>query len=123
MLVQCRPAVADIFQPASVIVEDALTSRDVTNAPYDALPNLALRQESQLVAIFASYTLRPICRMTLCLLICEGGFSKWSHYSVIYVVILLSDILGMVINMGSPLILNAFKCKHHRQNVIKIKKK
>ena len=27
-----------------------------------------------------------------------------------------------IINMGSPLILNAFKYKHHRQNVVKIKK-
>ena len=25
-----------------------------------------------------------------------------------------------VINMGAPLILNAFKCKHHRRNVVKV---
>ena len=25
-----------------------------------------------------------------------------------------------VINMESPLILNAFKCKHHRRNVVKV---
>ena len=36
-----RAAVADVFQPASVIVEDALTSRDLTNAPCAALPNPA----------------------------------------------------------------------------------
>ena len=65
-------------------------------------------------------------------LICGGGFLKWTHHYVIYAVILLSDILGMVmyfvktlaanvINMGAPLISNAFKCKHHRRNVVKIK--
>ena len=26
-----------------------------------------------------------------------------------------------VISMGVPLIFNAFKCKHHRQNVVKVK--
>ena len=25
-----------------------------------------------------------------------------------------------VINMGAPLILNTFKCKHHRRNVVKV---
>ena len=60
-------------------------------------------------------------------LICGGGFltlrNLCCYFAARYIGhgdVFPQTLAANVINMGAPLILNAFKCKHHRQNVVKV---
>ena len=63
-------------------------------------------------------------------LICGGGFLKWTplrnlccYFAARYIGnddVFPQTLAANVINMRAPLILNAFRCKHHRRNVVKV---